>query len=112
MLVEHTVTLPIISLNVINLYCNSSQASSLAHVTSQAIYSKDAGMPKRTSPSDANAVIDAADLEDLVHDKREDWRASNSKARRRDRRYKNLLTRQLQKLDPGNLATDETDEFA
>jgi hypothetical protein len=54
-------------------------------------------MPRRTSPSDADLIIDAADLDDVVVDKREIWRASNAKAGRRQRRYKQLLTRELVK---------------
>jgi len=52
-------------------------------------------MPKRTYPTDARRVEQAADLEHIVHDKRADWRATGAKARRRQRRYKNLLTQQL-----------------
>ena len=52
-------------------------------------------MTKRTYPSDAEDVSVAADLEDLVQDKRAGWRASGAKARRRQRRYKNMLTNQL-----------------
>ncbi|MBC7676317.1 MAG: hypothetical protein H7173_09760 [Rhodoferax sp.] len=57
-------------------------------------------MTKRTSPTDADKISVAADLEDLVQDKREGWRASGAKARRRQRRYKALLTQQLLKLGP------------
>ena len=52
----------------------------------------------------------AADLEELVQDKREGWRASDAKARRRQRRYKMLLTQQLLKLGPtvaGEAALDD-----
>lgn len=52
-------------------------------------------MPKRTSPNEAKNVIDAKDLEDLVQDKREVWRSSGAKARRRQRRYKKLLISQI-----------------
>lgn len=52
-------------------------------------------MPKRTSPKDAKNVVDAADLEALVKDKRELWRASGAKARRRQRRYNKLLIAHL-----------------
>ena len=55
-------------------------------------------MVKRTSPSDAQKISVAADLEDLVQDKREGWRAYGAKARRRQRRYKAVLTQQLMKL--------------
>lgn len=43
-------------------------------------------MAKRTSPKDGRAVVDARDLEALVQDKREGWRASGATARRRQRR--------------------------
>jgi hypothetical protein len=62
-------------------------------------------MPKRTSPSDAMKITVAADLEELVQDKREGWRASGAKARRRQRRYKSLLTQQL--LRQGTAAAGE-----
>ncbi len=61
-------------------------------------------MAKRTSPQDARRVVDADDLEDIVQDKREGWRANGAKARRRQRRYKKLLTNQLRK---GVLPDDE-----
>jgi hypothetical protein len=62
-------------------------------------------MTKRTSPTDAGKITIAADLEDIVQDKREGWRASGAKARRRQRRYKALLTQQLLKL--GTAFTDD-----
>ena len=62
-------------------------------------------MPKRTSPTDAGKKTVAADLEELVHDKREGWRASGAKARRRQRRYEALLVQQL--LKPGPTAAGE-----
>ncbi len=70
-------------------------------------------MSKRTYPADAEDVSVAADLEDLVHDKRAGWRASGAKARRRQRRYKNLLTTQLIKTvantgDNNQLDQDDT----
>jgi hypothetical protein len=64
-------------------------------------------MPKRTSPSDAERIETADDLELIVQDKREGWRANSTKARRRQRRYKNLLTQQLVRLGPAALE-DET----
>ena len=67
-------------------------------------------MSKRTSPADAGKIAVAADLEELVQDKREGWRASGAKARRRQRRYKSLLTHQLLKLGPtdaGEAALDD-----
>lgn len=57
-------------------------------------------MAKRTSPNDASRITVAADLEEVVTDKREGWRGSDAKARRRQRRYKRLLTQQLVKLVP------------
>lgn len=66
-------------------------------------------MARRTSPSDAKKISVAADLEEIVQDKREGWRASAAKARRRQRRYKALLTQQLMKLGPAAATTDEED---
>lgn len=63
-------------------------------------------MPKRTSLSDAKQVQIADDLEAIVIDKREGWRATDAKARRRQRRYKNLLTQQLVR----GLAPEEDDD--
>lgn len=54
-------------------------------------------MAKRTSPRDADRIDEADDLEDIVQDKRADWRATGAKARRRQRRYQNLLTAHLSK---------------
>ncbi len=64
-------------------------------------------MAKRTDPSDADRVIEADDLQTIVQDKREGWRATGATARRRQRRYSELLTRQL--LRNGINAPDETD---
>jgi|APFEC2959095136_1045048.scaffolds.fasta_scaffold02021_4 hypothetical protein len=52
-------------------------------------------MAKRTDPSDAERIVVADDLQALVTDKREGWRANAATARRRQRRYSELLTRQL-----------------
>jgi len=54
-------------------------------------------MPKRTSPSDARDMVAADDLQLLVQDKREGWRANGAKARRRQRRYENLLIQHVVK---------------
>jgi hypothetical protein len=67
-------------------------------------------MHKRTTPKDVQLEDGADDLEALVQDKREGWRASGAKARRRQRRYKNLLTQHLVKLGGATPSIDsETD---
>jgi hypothetical protein len=50
-------------------------------------------MTRRTYEADSNRVRQADDLTELVSDKRSHWRASRAKARRRQRRYMNRLTR-------------------
>ena len=54
-------------------------------------------MTKRTYEKDAREVDLAADFEMLVKDKREGCRANNKKARQRQRRYKNRLTKEILK---------------
>lgn len=59
-------------------------------------------MPKRTYTTDLQTWDDAQDLEHIVKDKRAQKRATDEKARRRNRRYeKRLLNAQLKnaKLD-------------
>ena len=56
-------------------------------------------MVRRTYESDAAKIEDVDDLDDLVADKREAWRATSDKARRRQRRYKKRLTNRLVKRD-------------
>ena len=56
-------------------------------------------MTRRTYEADANHIETADDLDDLVQDTREGWRASSSKARRRQRRYKKRLTNELLRMD-------------
>lgn len=63
-------------------------------------------MAKRTSKSDAGRVVDADDLEEVVRDKREGWRASGAKARRRQRRYKKFVLSQIDADDPDALDGD------
>lgn len=58
-------------------------------------------MSKRTSPKDAAKVNFANDVDDIVVDKRDQWRASAAKARRRQRRYKRLITQEIL-LNPQN----------
>ena len=56
-------------------------------------------MTRRTYEADAEHVETADDLDDLVQDKREGWRATSRKARRRQRRYKKRLTNELLRMD-------------
>ena len=56
-------------------------------------------MTKRTYERDAVLIEIADDLENIVRDKREVWRASPSKAIRRQRRYKKRLLNELLKYD-------------
>ena len=62
-------------------------------------------MPKRTSPQDSADITEADDLQHAVHDKREGWRANPTTARRRQRRYTGLLTREL--LKQGGVSEEE-----
>ena len=52
-------------------------------------------MARRTREADAELIETVDDLEELVQDKRQSWRANSSKARRRQRRYKNRLTNEI-----------------
>lgn len=52
-------------------------------------------MSRRTSPKDATKVHFADDMDNIVIDKRSKWRANAAKARRRQRRYKRLLTNEI-----------------
>ena len=56
-------------------------------------------MARRTREEDAELIETADDLEELVQDKRQNWRANSSKARRRKRMYKNRLTQELLRMD-------------
>ena len=56
-------------------------------------------MARRTREADAELVETVDDLEELVQDKRQNWRANSVKARRRQRRYKNRLTQELMRVD-------------
>ena len=56
-------------------------------------------MVRRTYESDAAKIEDVDDLDDLVADKREAWRATSDNARRRQRRYKKRLTKRLVLLE-------------
>ena len=66
-------------------------------------------MARRTREADAELIETVDDLEELVQDKRQSWRANASKARRRQRRYKNRLTNELSRMDIGSIGeNDET----
>ena len=66
-------------------------------------------MARRTREADAELIETVDDLEELVQDKRQSWRANASKARRRQRRYKNRLTNELASMDIGSIGeNDET----
>ena len=66
-------------------------------------------MAKRTYESDAQYVETVDDLDDIVQDKREGWRQSNSKARRRQMRYKKRLTHELVKRHGCSESEDDLD---
>jgi len=59
-------------------------------------------MARRTREADAELIETVDDLEELVQDKRQNWRANSVKARRRQRRYKNRLTQELMRVDIEN----------
>ena len=65
-------------------------------------------MPKRTSLQDARWVETADDLVDVVQDKREGWRATAAKARRRQRRYTKRMPDEIARLAQDG--ADESDE--
>ena len=54
-------------------------------------------MTKRTYEIAADNIEVAQDFEEVVKDKRENWRANITKSRQRQRRYKKRLTKQLLK---------------
>ena len=56
-------------------------------------------MVRRTYESDATKIESVDDINELVADKREAWRATSNKARRRQRRYKKRLTNRLVRQD-------------
>jgi len=56
-------------------------------------------MVRRTCEADAVKIEDVDGLDDLVADKREAWRATSNKARRRQRRYTQRLTNRLVRQD-------------
>ena len=56
-------------------------------------------MTRRTYEKDAQNIGYADDLNKIVKDKRERWRGTSSKVRRRKRRYENRLTRELLQIE-------------
>lgn len=69
-------------------------------------------MPRRTSLKDAKRVNDASDLEDIVSDKRQGWRANAATARRRQRRYKKRLVGALANITQENDSDSDSDADA
>ena len=66
-------------------------------------------MPRRTNLQDAQKIEVASDVDDVVTDKREQWRANSAKARRRQRRYKKRMTDQL--IHYSNIVGGDDDFF-
>ena len=64
-------------------------------------------MARRTREADAELIETGDDLEELVQDKRQSWRANSIKARRRQRRYKNRLTNELVRIDTGSIGEND-----
>ena len=64
-------------------------------------------MARRTREADAELIETVDDLEELAQDKRQSWRANSSKARRRQRRYKNRLTNEIVRMDIGSTAEND-----
>ena len=64
-------------------------------------------MARRTRQADAELIETADDLEELVQDKRQSWRANSIKARRRQRRYKNRLTNELVRIDTWSIGEND-----
>ena len=56
-------------------------------------------MVRRTYESDAAKIESVDDIDELVTDQREAWRANFDKARRRQRRYTKRLTNRLIRKD-------------
>jgi len=52
-------------------------------------------MARRTYESDGLIIKTAEDVDELVLDKRQGWRATAAKARRRQHRYKKRLTNEI-----------------
>jgi hypothetical protein len=67
-------------------------------------------MPKRTSLKDAKRIDNASDIEDVVADKRQGWRANAATARRRQRRYKKRLVDELVNLTQETESESESEK--
>ena len=55
-------------------------------------------MPLRTYEKNAKKIDNVNDLEEIVKDKREIYRANSAKSNQRQRRYKKRLVKQLLKI--------------
>ena len=55
-------------------------------------------MPLRTYEKNAKKIDNVDDLEEIVKDKREMYRANSAKVNQRQRRYKKRLVKQLLKI--------------
>ena len=56
-------------------------------------------MPLRTYEKNAKKIDNVDDLEEIVKDKREMYRANSAKVNQRQRRYKKRLVKQLLKIN-------------
>ena len=70
------------------------------HIGSQPLlpsspFSYSGGMPRRTYEADGSLITSGEDFDELVTDKRQGWRATPARARRRQRRYGKRLTKEL-----------------
>ena len=64
-------------------------------------------MPKRTSLKDAKRIERADDLDEYVQDKREGWRATAAKVRRRQRRYSKRMIDEIARLAQDDAFSDD-----
>ena len=64
-------------------------------------------MPKRSSLKDAKRIEDADDLDAYIQDKREGWRATAAKARRRQRRYSKRMINEIARLAQDGAFSDD-----
>ena len=64
-------------------------------------------MARRTYESDGLIIETADDVDELVSDKRQGWRADAAKARRRQRRYKKRLTKEIRYQSDINIGGEQ-----